>query len=593
MKYSRLFKSLCAAMLVLICMLACGAFAEGEPFTAEMELFTAGDFPEPCLVQTFAVNSFDSYVYEQLMLGVEVIDISEYQITKSEISLMLTNVINDHPDLFFVGPSINGYVSSEIVTHYIPEYLFTGDDLKARQAAFNASVNAIANDARMASTTIGRLIRVNDYFCTHYSYDESLTIFRPDQLFSGGTGVCQAYMLGYAAVLDELDIPNTHATSTAMKHTWNLVNVGDEWYHIDVTWNDPLPDTALQARHRYFMLSNSGISAADHYGWTASAEAYGTAYDNAFWQSIHTPLAPVGNDMYYLSDTAPNGVRTVCNWDAATNTSSEIFSFSIVGANGSYAFSGALGPIAADSDYIYYGACGVLWAAAHDGSKNFPVYFTDNEAVHIWSCRLEGNTLSMRIGEPNGSMSIDSCPADQRMQAVFDPAVLDLYPGDTAQPAYSFSMPLPQNSILPLLSSDESIAAINPDGTISAAATGAAYITFAGDSNADSRCPVIVHAENCLVLPENLTELKKESFSGVNAVEVVLPEGIQLIGAGAFADCEELLLVNIPDGVENIHESAFPVGTSLTIICRENSAGAAYAQEQGINSLLLPEIVEE
>ena len=38
--------------------------------------------------------------------------------------------------------------------------------------------------------------------------------------------------------------------------------------------------------------------------------------------------------MYYLSDTAPNGVRTVCNWDAATNTSSEIFSFSIVGANG-------------------------------------------------------------------------------------------------------------------------------------------------------------------------------------------------------------------------------------------------------------------
>lgn len=591
LKYIGLLRIIFAATLALCCLFACAALAEDELYLTEMELFTAGDFPEPPPIRTYALDRFDSYLYEQLMLGNPKIDISAYQIPKDELALTLTYAINDHPDLFFVGPSISIYMGTEYVSHYVPQYLFTGDDLKVRQAAFNASVEAIAADARIASTTIGRLLRVNDYFCTHYSYDQSLSIFRPDLLFSGGTGVCQAYMLGYAAVLDELGIPNTHATSVSMNHTWNLVNVGEDWYHIDVTWNDPTPDKALQARHRYFMLSDDGMLAAKHSNWASSVPANGTAYDSAFWQPIYTPLAVVEDSVYYMSSTAPNGVRSIMHWDSTSGASSEICKFSIVDSNNSYSLTGAYGPISADSDYIYYGARGVLWAAGRSGENPFPVYFTQGDSIHIWSCYSDGNTISMRVGESNETMSVVSCPASQRMPAAFNPSMLEMYPGESAQAAFSFDMVLPKNTSLALLSSDESILTVDASGTAVASAPGVAYISIAGNTDAENICPVIVHSENALVLPENTIELKAESFTGVSAIEVVLPNGLKSIGADAFRDCRDLRIVHMPDSLQStdsIDASAFPVDTPLTLICSEGSAGAAFAEAQGIRCLVLP-----
>lgn len=593
MKHAKLFKVLCLISLLITCLLAGTALAEPELLKMEMELFTAGDFPEYISMQTFSEDSFDSYIYGHLKKGTEMINILDYQISLEDLSMAITMVVNDHPDLFYVDSEFGYLMSGDYVQIFAPQYLFTGDELTARQSAFDASVEKIAAHANQSSSTVGKLLLVNDYFCTNYSYDESLTIYRPDQLFSGGTGVCQAYMLGYAAVLDELGIPNTHATSVAMKHTWNVVNVGDDWYHVDVTWNDPVPDVALQASHAYFLLSDSGMLNSKHYDWTSSAAASSTTYDSCFWKGIYTPLAPVGDNIYYLSTTANNGIRSVMNWDASTGNSSEVFNYSIVGADNSYTYSASYGPIAADANYIYYGSRGFLWAADHSGNNATPVYSTGNDAVHIRSCGLKGNTLYMRIKEEDNTLSVVSCPVTQRLGAIFEPALVELQPGETASLTITSNIGTDSEATFAISSSDTSIVTIDKNNKLTAGSPGVAYIIAECAPYQAALCPIIVHSDSQIIVPSNTVELKSESFSGTAAQEVILPEGLQIIGANAFSACDDLILVHVPASVQSIDATAFPANEDLTLICTEYSKAAEFAQEQSIPYVLTPAETEE
>lgn len=72
-------------------------------------------------------------------------------------------------------------------------------------------------------------------------------------------------------------------------------------------------------------------------------------------------------------------------------------------------------------------------------------------------------------------------------------------------------------------------------------------------------------------IPEKLggkqvTELGEWSFSGCTAATVVIPEGVKVIGEGAFAFCDALENITIPKSVTAIGTSAFEDCASLTSV---------------------------
>ena len=56
--------------------------------------------------------------------------------------------------------------------------------------------------------------------------------------------VCQGYAETMKLFLDALGIENklVYGTGGGISHVWNLLCLDGDWYHMDVTWDDPLLD---------------------------------------------------------------------------------------------------------------------------------------------------------------------------------------------------------------------------------------------------------------------------------------------------------------------------------------------------------------
>lgn len=73
--------------------------------------------------------------------------------------------------------------------------------------------------------------------------------------------VCNGYAEAMALLLKCVDVQATIITGEAndQLHAWNQVNIDGKWYHLDATWNDPVPNKEDFAGHTYFNVSDDII----------------------------------------------------------------------------------------------------------------------------------------------------------------------------------------------------------------------------------------------------------------------------------------------------------------------------------------------
>lgn len=137
----------------------------------------------------------------------------------------------------------------------------------------------------------------HDYLILNSYYDTTYSIYNAYIILVEGYGVCQAYAYAYQLLLHSAGINCLYVTSDSMNHGWNLVELDGEWYHVDVTWDDPNSDTITESedyeegteggysgrlKRQFFLLNDEEIEAMDpsHYEWTVAYESTSTAYSN-------------------------------------------------------------------------------------------------------------------------------------------------------------------------------------------------------------------------------------------------------------------------------------------------------------------------
>jgi hypothetical protein len=147
---------------------------------------------------------------------------------------------------------------------------------------------------------------------TNLAYDKSLVSHSAYDGLANGKTVCQGYALLTYEMFNQAGIPVKIVEGRAggQAHTWNLVQIDGKWYHLDTTWDDPIPDAAGRAVYNYFNLTDAQMK-ADHTWKLKSYPAATTSFDQTLTvlAKADASKAEFYNRMYetleyaYLSDT--------------------------------------------------------------------------------------------------------------------------------------------------------------------------------------------------------------------------------------------------------------------------------------------------
>lgn len=128
-------------------------------------------------------------------------------------------------------------------------------------------MNEIINNLNINSySTIRDKIKVfHDYIASINTYDENkeknASIYNSDTaigtLFENHS-ICSGYTDTMAIFLGKLGLENVKIMTD--KHTWNAVKIDNNWYHIDLTWDDPIVKNGKQViLYDYFLISTDEL----------------------------------------------------------------------------------------------------------------------------------------------------------------------------------------------------------------------------------------------------------------------------------------------------------------------------------------------
>ena len=109
---------------------------------------------------------------------------------------------------------------------------------------------------------------LHDYIVKHASFDyknfQNGTIpnesYTPYGVLILGAGVCEGYAQAMQLLSNKAGLACMVVTGAGdgQPHTWNIIKIGEEYYHVDVTWDDPVKADLLS--YNYFNLSDDMIS---------------------------------------------------------------------------------------------------------------------------------------------------------------------------------------------------------------------------------------------------------------------------------------------------------------------------------------------
>lgn len=121
---------------------------------------------------------------------------------------------------------------------------------------------------------------LHDFLVLQLKYDESYQDIShsPEGVMKNRIAVCDGYArtMRLLLLLAGIDSKIISGTAGGESHAWNLVKMEDGWYHLDVTWDDPIPDVEGKVSYLYF-LKNDTYMAQTH-AWKSEISCTSDAY---------------------------------------------------------------------------------------------------------------------------------------------------------------------------------------------------------------------------------------------------------------------------------------------------------------------------
>lgn len=250
----------------------------------------------------------EEFLVDRLARGAEHIYLDHYYLSVEAFQTVWQTVLYGHPELFYVSSNYQ-YTASDLIYSLMPEYTMDENERIAAKADYALALQDVLRNVDPNWSKLETALYLHDWVALHCVYDDGLEHYTAYELFMTGSGVCQSYAQAYQALLTECGIPCSFVLSEDMNHAWVEIQLENEWFNVDVTYDDPTFDRLGRVSHTYFLCSDAAFS-TDHHGSAAAYPCTSTRYDDSMWSQVNTAFVPVDDTFYCISG------NQICRWEA-------------------------------------------------------------------------------------------------------------------------------------------------------------------------------------------------------------------------------------------------------------------------------------
>jgi len=362
---------------------------------------------------------FEDVVKEAILTGEDSISLTELELSVADYDLSMVNKLSPY---FGNGIRIHAWRNSNTNLYSFLEIKnpMTLEETKAyfekvdaRLSSIKEMINDDMPEALKALTiydivvneaSYGDLVDENDEYLADTNYSSGVLMF--------GKGRCDSYTHAILYLANMIGMECYRTTSDEMNHSWNIIKIDDEYYHMDAAWFDDGSVIPGRLTHSLFLCSDAEMIEKNHSGWdlteiVCDSERYNTN-DEAFWSTVFTRVFIDGNYAYYL-----NG-ESILKRDLETGDTKillkDLGTWYIWDTNWSWQtdFSG----LALYDGELYYNTPYEIRKMSTDGTNDVLVYKPDTSNGYIYGCSISDDMLQFTVRQSEiQETAIQSIPA--------------------------------------------------------------------------------------------------------------------------------------------------------------------------------------
>ncbi|MCQ2494726.1 MAG: InlB B-repeat-containing protein [Lachnospiraceae bacterium] len=318
-------------------------------------------------------RNFAVYLYNQLVNRPSRVDVSAYRecttaATSEEAAQKLQNylmaMLNEHPELFEISGGFRYSPVSSNGIYYVsaltPIYNTDGHNMELLDERIKEALSVVQDEM----SDMQKAIAIHDYLVSvsEYDYERYLNgtlAQHPDTYNMYGVlvdnvAVCQGFAETYKYLLNKVGITAYIVSSKNRNHAWNLIEIDEKLYYVDVTWDQSTYDRIGRINHTNLLCGENDSSFVSKHikgerDWIVYADyriqdliATGTKYNSAYWKNVSSALVYHEGYYYYAAassyssvsvrkvnanDLTLSGYSTVCTIKDSTTRGSNAFEY--------------------------------------------------------------------------------------------------------------------------------------------------------------------------------------------------------------------------------------------------------------------------
>lgn len=210
-------------------------------------------------------------IKSDLIMVREKIDLLDYEIRVEELKEIIDEIIDETPEVFYYeGYRYTYNKESKIINEVEFSYAYSIDDIMKMKREITDKVDFVLKNSINASMSdFQKELVVHDFIVNNTHYDiENLnkgTLKRSAHTIYGvlieGKAVCSGYAKTMQYFLDKFKIKNKllYGSAEGRKHVWNFLYLDGNYYHLDVTFDDPISNQGEILTRNYFNITDEMI----------------------------------------------------------------------------------------------------------------------------------------------------------------------------------------------------------------------------------------------------------------------------------------------------------------------------------------------